>query len=139
MMDRLGVMAMGRRTDEQDNLFVTHQDLKMVAGHPFYAALDGLLRAAKFDRHVEGLCQAFYAEKRGRPSLAPGIYFRCLLVGFFEGIDSERGNAWRVADSLSLRHFLGLPMRKSHRTTRLCRGRGGCSTRRRINRYLPSC
>ena len=113
MMDRLGVMAMGSRTDEQATLFVTHKDLKMVAGHPFYDALNGVLRAAKFDRHVEGLCRAFYAEKQGRPSLAPGIYFRCLLVGFFEGIDSERGIAWRMADSLSLRHFLGLPMGKN--------------------------
>lgn len=106
-------MAMGSRSDGQDTLFVTHQDLKMVAGHPFYEALDGLLRTAGFDRHVEGLCRAFYAEKRGRPSLAPGVYFRCLLVGFFEGIDSERGIAWRMADSLSLRHFLGLPMAKN--------------------------
>lgn len=111
--DRLVFMAMGTKTDEQEMLFVTHQDLKMVTGHPFYEALDGLLRDAKFDRHVEELCQAFYATKYGRPSLAPGVYFRCLLVGFFEGIDSERGIAWRVADSLSLRHFLGLSMKKN--------------------------
>ena len=113
MTDSVGAMAMGTGTDDQDTLFVTYQDLKMVAGHPFYEALDRLLRTAGFDRHVEGLCRAFYAEKRGRPSLAPGVYFRCLLVGFFEGIDSERGIAWRMADSLSLRHFLGLPMGKN--------------------------
>ncbi len=104
-------MAMGTKTDEQELLFVTHQDLKMVAGHPFYEALEGVLRDANFDRHVEELCQAFYATKQGRPSLAPGVYFRCLLVGYFEGIDSERGIAWRAADSLSLRDFLGLPMK----------------------------
>ncbi len=89
-------MAMGTKTGEQETLFVTHQDLKMVCGHPFYDALDGLLDDAKFDRHVEELCQAFYARKYGRPSLAPGVYFRCLLVGYFEGIDSERGIAWRT-------------------------------------------
>ena len=106
-------MAMGTKTDEQETLFVTYQDRKMVAGHPFYEALDGLLRESKFDRHVEGLCQGFYARKYGRPSLAPGVYFRCLLVGYFEGIDSERGIAWRTADSLSLRHFLGVPMKSN--------------------------
>ena len=44
----------------------------------------------------------------GRPGLPPGIYFRLLMIGYFEGIDSERGIAWRAADSLALRDFLGL-------------------------------
>lgn len=105
-------MAMGRQDDEQEQLFVTHANLRSSGGHPFYEALDKLLRAQGFDRYVEGLCERFYAET-GRPSTPPGLYFRCLLVGFFEGIDSERGIAWRVADSMSLRSFLGLPLGKN--------------------------
>lgn len=104
-------MAMGKSTDEQEELFVTHENLRS-AGHPFYDALDEVLRKQGFDRFVEGLVEKFYA-KDGRPSVAPGIYFRCLLIGFFEGIDSERGIAWRVADSMSLRSFLGLPLSKN--------------------------
>lgn len=104
---------MGTQSDGQGTLFVTYQDLKTVAGHPFYEALNGVLHKAGFDAHIEGLCRAFYANKMGRPSLAPGVYFRCFLVGFFEGIDSERGIAWRMSDSLSLRQFLGLSMKQS--------------------------
>ncbi|MGH9381214.1 MAG: transposase [Thermoanaerobaculia bacterium] len=77
-------------------------------GHPFYERLDELLARHEFDAFVEVACERFYAPVMGRPSLAPGIYFRLLLVGYFEGIDSERGIAWRVADALSLRDFLGL-------------------------------
>ena len=106
-------MAMGTKNGEQDSLFITHQDLRAVAGHPFYEVLERILRVAKFDAHVEELCAKFYAEKNGRPSLPPGVYFRCLLIGFFEGIDSERGIAWRISDSLSLRVFLGIPLSKS--------------------------
>lgn len=80
------------------------------AGHPFYAALDRTLTAEGFDAFVEAQCAGFYAARQGRPSVAPGVYFRCLLIGYFEGLDSERGIAWRVADSLSLRAFLGLPL-----------------------------
>ena len=79
---------------------------------PFYEAVEKVLRGNDFDKFVEELCEPFYAEK-GRPSLAPGVYFRCLLIGFFEGIDSERGIAWRAADSMSLRNFLGLPLSKN--------------------------
>jgi transposase len=103
-------MAMGTNEGDQDDLFITHLDVR-TAGHPFYEALDGVLRKRGFDRFVEGLCEKFYAE-RGRPSVAPGVYFRCLLVGYFEGIDSERGIAWRVADSMSLRRFLRLTLGK---------------------------
>ena len=105
-------MAMGHRDDEQEQLFVTHANLRKSGGHPFYEALEKILRAQGFDCFVEGLCERFYA-KKGRPSIPPGVYFRCLLVGFFEGIDSERGIAWRVADSMSLRSFLGLPLDKN--------------------------
>lgn len=103
---------MGHKDDEQDELFVTHAGLRKGGGHPFYEALEKLLRKHKFDEYVEGLCEPFYA-KKGRPSIPPGVYFRCLLIGFFEGIDSERGIAWRAADSVSLRIFLGLPLSKN--------------------------
>ena len=77
-------------------------------GHPFYQRLNELLEAERFDEFVESRCAKFYAEKNGRPSLTPGIYFRALLIGYFEGIESERGIAWRVADSLALRRFVGI-------------------------------
>ena len=101
-------MAMGKPDEEQKGLFVTYKDLPRSTGHPFYQALDVQLRSRGFDRYVEGLCAKFYAPTMGRPSLAPGVYFRALLVGYFEGIGSERGIAWRLADSLSLRSFLRL-------------------------------
>ena len=100
---------MGSKDDEQGGLFVTYRDVPRSAGHPFYGALESILRANGFDRFVERECERFYSG-RGRPSLAPGVYFRCLFIGYFEGIGSERGIAWRVADSLSLRDFLGLGM-----------------------------
>lgn len=105
-------MAMGHRDDEQEQLFVTHANLRRSGGHPFYEALEKILKAQGFDRYVEELCERFY-KLGGRPSIPPGVYFRCLLVGLFEGIDSERGIAWRVADSMSLRGFLGLPLDKN--------------------------
>lgn len=84
---------MGKREGEQEDLFVTHQQLRSQS-HPFYRAVNRVLADQGFDRHVEQLCSKFYAKKMGRPGLAPGIYFRSLLLGFFEGIDSERGIAW---------------------------------------------
>jgi transposase len=105
-------MALGKRGDEQEDLFVTHQQLK-AQSHPYYRAMNKILRENGFDRFAEQTCAKFYAKKMGRPSLAPGVYFRCLLVGYFEGIDSERGIAWRAADSLSLRDFLGIPASKA--------------------------
>lgn len=103
---------MGSKDDDQPTLFVTYKEAPRSAGHPFYEALNGVLKANGFDRFVERECGRFYSPT-GRPSLAPGVYFRCLLVGYFEGIDSERGIAWRVSDSLSLRQFLGLGLAKS--------------------------
>ena len=82
--------------------FVPYHQMRS-AGHPFYQALDTILRDAGFDKYAEKLCSRFYHPVMGRPGLAPGNYFRSLLLGFFEGIDSERGIAWRLADSLSLR------------------------------------
>jgi transposase len=105
-------MAMGKRKQRQESLFVTTDQLTPSAGHPFYQKLNALLAEAAFDRWIEGRCVASYEcqEKRGQPSLPPGVYFRMLLVGYFEGLDSQRGIAWRCSDSLSLRQFLGIPL-----------------------------
>jgi transposase len=107
-------MALGRRRAErQEELFVPHDRLPRSEGHVFYRQLNELLAEAEFDRFVETLCQPRYDEEgRGRPSIPPGVYFRMLLVGYFEGIGSQRGIAWRCHDSLSLREFLGVPLTK---------------------------
>ena len=99
---------MGTRETDQPPLWIATSDLPTSPGHPFYARLTTLLDGHHFDRFVEGLCARFYAPVMGRPSLAPGRYFRLLLVGYFEGIDSERGMAWRATDSLAVRSFLRL-------------------------------
>src|SRR5450432_4042752 len=102
-------MGMGTRRarQRQEQLWVTHTELVSGPGHPFYKRLNQLLDSEKFDEFCEAECSQFYAENNGRPSLTPGTYFRLMLVGYFEGIDSERGIGWRVADSLGLRQFLG--------------------------------
>ena len=101
-------MAMGKRkTCRQEPLFLAATDLPRTPAHPFYERLNQILAESEFDPFVEGLCRPFYAETLGRPSLAPGKYFRSLLLGYFEGIDSERGIAWRLSDSFSLRDFVG--------------------------------
>jgi len=101
-------MAMGTRKgrERQQELWVATATLARPAGHPFYERLNLLLDKCSFDAFVEDVCRRFYAENMGRPGLSPGIYFRLLLLGYFEGIDSERGIAWRAADSLSIRAFL---------------------------------
>src|SRR5713101_6480661 len=103
-------MAMGTRKqrEKQEDIWIAHTELASAPGHPFYQQLNELLEAEKFDEFVEERCAKFYARKYGRPSLTPGIYFRSLLIGYFEGIDGERGIAWRLADSLALRRFLGI-------------------------------
>jgi len=103
-------MAMGRRDEQQtqEPLWIAHTELASSPGHPFYEKLNELLDTAGFDGFVEGRCAKFYADRFGRPSLRPGVYFRSLLIGYFEGIGSERGIAWRVADSLGLRRFLSV-------------------------------
>jgi transposase len=108
-------MAMGKRRQRQDALFVMADGLPKSAGHPFYRRLNALLAEAQFDRWIERRCERYYAtgEKRCQPSIPPGVYFRMLLVGYFEGIDSQRGIAWRCADSLSLRQFLGIPLEEA--------------------------
>lgn len=101
-------MAMGtrRKRRRQESLWIPVAELPSTAAHPFYQRLNALLDEAGFDAFVEQTCQPFYAPTLGRPSLAPGIYFRLLLIGYFEGLDSERGIAWRAADSLAIRRFL---------------------------------
>jgi transposase len=103
-------MAMGRRQHRArtPGLWIATNELPPTGGHPFYQRLNQVLDAHAFDEFVEAQCAPFYAETVGRPSLTPGTYFRLLLIGYFEGIDSERGMAWRTADSLALRGFLGL-------------------------------
>lgn len=107
-------MAMGRRSKaDQQELWIPVEMLGRAAGHPFYERLNQILEQYGFDDFVEDRCAKFYAEKFGRPSLPPGIYFRLLLVGYFEGIDSERGIAWRLADSLSLRDYVGYQLNET--------------------------
>jgi transposase len=106
-------MAMGKRAAErQEDLFVMHDKLPKSPGHVFYIKLNRLLAEAGFDAWIEALCEPYYASGRGRPSVPPGVYFRMLLVGYFEGIASQRGIAWRCSDSLSLREFLGIALGK---------------------------
>ncbi len=99
-------MAMGRRAKQrrqQEQFWVANSELPRTAGHRFYERLNQVLVERGFDEFVEGQCEGFYAETMGRPSLTPGRYFRLLLVGYFEGLEGERGIAWRTADSLGLR------------------------------------
>jgi transposase len=104
-------MALGRRVEErQQEMWIASAELPKSEGHVFYRKLNQLLAEAGFDRFVEELCRTYYHATIGRPGIPPGTYFRMLLVGYFEGIGSQRGIAWRCADSLSLRTFLGVPL-----------------------------
>ena len=89
-------MGTRKRREKQEGLWIAQQELAAAPGHPFYQKLNEVLGDAGFDELVEGRCAKFYAEKYGRPSLPPGIYFRSLLIGYFEGIGGERGIAWRT-------------------------------------------
>jgi transposase len=103
-------MALGKRKREaQPELWISAADLPKSIGHVFYEKLNQLLADAGFDRWVEQICEPYYGQQ-GRPSIPPGVYFRMLLVGYFENIGSQRGIAWRCADSLSLRKFLGVSL-----------------------------
>jgi transposase len=101
-------MSMGRREDGQTPMWLAGPELARSPGHRFYEKLNDLLKEADFDRRVEQICARYFEadNKPGRPSIAPGVYFRMQFVGYFEGIESERGLEWRCADSLSLRTFL---------------------------------
>ena len=116
-------------------MWVASAELPTSAGHPFYERLNRVLDDAGFDAFVEAQCAKFYADGIGRPSLAPGRYFRLLLLGYFEGLDSERAIAWRASDSLSIRQFLDFALHEAppdHSTL--------SRTRRLINRScLAAC
>jgi transposase len=103
-------MALGKRIPVQQPLFISTLDLN-IRPHPFYEAVNKVLDSHHFDTYAEDLCAKFYADE-GRPGVPPGVYFRCLLLGYFEGIDSERGIDWRCNDSNSLKLFLGVPCDK---------------------------
>jgi transposase len=105
-------MAMGRRRERvrQEQLWTPTAALPLSASHPFYERLSRVLDEKCFDEFAEALCEPFYAATMGRPGLSPGIYFRLLMVGYFEGIDSERGIAWRASDSLSIRSFVRIAL-----------------------------
>jgi transposase len=106
-------MALGKRKREQQGLWIATTDLPRSPGHPFYRKLNEVLAEAKFDEWIEKRCEPYYAEKLGRPSIPPGVYFRMILVGYFEGIASQRGIAWRCSDSRSLAEFLGIPINET--------------------------
>src|SRR5271169_318968 len=108
-------MAMGRRKKRvrQEGLWTPTAALPVSASHPFYQRLNQILDEKKFDEYVETICEDFYADEVGRPGPTPGIYFRLLMVGYFEGIDSERGIAWRASDSLSIRSFVRIALDES--------------------------
>ena len=130
-------MGMGtrRRKQREEPLWISGQELSKGPGHPFYRRVNELLEEKKFDEFAENECAKFYAKKKGRPSLTPGIYFRSLLVGYFEGIDSERGIAWRAGDSLGLRKFLGISLDEQtpdHSTISRTRRRIELETHRKV-------
>jgi transposase len=135
-------MALGRRKGKQESLWVAGKDLPRSSGHPFYVALEKVLVAGDFDRVIEDLCAEHYAERQGRPSIVPGLYFRMLFVGYFEGITSQRGIAWRCQDSLSIRDFLGLgPTERSpdHSTMTVIRKRLPFEIFEAVFRFVLEC
>ena len=103
-------MALGKRKHEQQAAWVATTELPKSPGHPFYKKLNKLLAEAGFDEWLEELCAPYYSADSGRESIPPGVYFRMILVGYFEGISSQRGIAWRCSDSRSLAEFLGVPV-----------------------------
>ena len=129
-------MALGRReTERQEPLWVGSEAIVKGPGSPFYARLNAVLRDSGFDRWAEDRCESFYADRSGRPGIPPGVYFRMLMIGYLEGIDSERGIAWRCADSLSLREFLGYELTRrtpDHSTLSVIRGRIDLQTHQEV-------
>lgn len=137
-------MAMGKRkTERQQELWMATTDIPQAPGHPFYRRLNELLAVGmdspdgrvSFDAFAEGLCRKFYHEEIGRPSVPPGVYFRMLLIGYFEGIDSERGIAWRCDDSRTLREFLGYDIQHAtpdHSSLSRIRGRMDLETHQEV-------
>ena len=130
---------MGKRRQKQTSFWVETSQLQARGCHPFYSRLNEILDRAKFDGYAERICRKYYAATMGRPSIAPGVYFRCFLMGYFEGIDSERGIAYRVSDSLSLREFLGLSLEEQtpdHSTLSKTRRRMNLGTHQAVFRWV---
>jgi transposase len=136
-------MAMGKRKrDRQPTMWMATTDFPTAASHPFYTRLNQLLREQRFDEFAEAQCAGFYADTLGRPGLPPGIYFRLLLIGYFEGIDSERGIAWRAADSFALRDFLGVGLEEvppDHSTISRTRRLIALETHRAVFTWILQC
>lgn len=123
-------------------MWIPTTGLPTAASHPFYRRLNQILREHGFDDFVEAQCAQCYAETMGRPGLPPGIYFRLLLIGDFEGIDAERGIAWRAADSLALRDFLGLDLTEAppdHSTISRTRRLIALETHRAVFTWVLQC
>ena len=135
-------MAMGRRQRRrQQELWIAATDVPRGPGHPFYAKLNELLAERGFDDFAEGRCAKFYHDSLGRPGIPPGVYFRMHLVGYFEGISSERGIAWRCADSLGLRTFLGYTLTEStpdHSSLSVIRNRIDLETHQEVFTWVLS-
>lgn len=135
-------MSMGRRgKGAQGRMWIESSAVTPGPGHPFYERLNRILDKHEFDKAVEELCAPFYAATVGRPSMPPGVYVRLLLIGYFEGIDSERGIAWRVADSLALRRFLGYAVDErtpEHSTMSRTRQRIDMETHRKVFAWVLS-
>jgi len=134
-------MAMGTRKKRErpEDLWVVNSEIAGAPAHAFYDWLNQILDRRHFDRNVEHLCRRYYKGRLGRPSITPGVYFRALLLGYFEGIDSERGIAWRLADSLSLRKFIGYALTEEtpdHSTLSRTRRLFAVETHRAVFRWV---
>lgn len=132
-------MSMSKQAGEgQSEFWISTQDLARPEGHPFYDKLNEVLKRHGFDAFVERRCAKYY-KSGGRPSIPPGVYFRMLMVGYFEGLDSERGIAWRCADSLTLRRFLGYGLNEAtpdHSTLSVIRSRFDLRTHKQVFRWV---
>ena len=127
-------MGTRKKRERQEGLWYSGE-MPTAPGHPFYKRLNEILDKTGFDDFCEASCAGFYHARLGRPSLAPGLYFRIMMIGFFEGLDSERGIAWRLADSLTLRRFLSIGLDEStpdHVTISRTRRLIGTETHQRI-------
>ena len=132
-------MGTRKQRGKQEDIWIAHAELASAPAHPFYQRLNEVLEAKQFDEFVEGRCRKFYAAKMGRRSLTPGIYFRSLLIGYFEGIDGERGIAWRLADSLALRRFVDIALNEQtpdHSTISRTRRLIDLETHREVFRWV---
>lgn len=132
-------MGTRKKRERQEELWVVSSEVVSAPGHAFYERLNQVLGEHKFDHSVEQLCERYYKGRLGRPSITPGVYFRSLLLGYFEGIDSERGIAWRLADSLSMRRFIAYTLTEEtpdHSTLSRTRRLYSVETHRAVFRWV---